>query len=248
MRPTQLDDMVNQTREELSLPPAEIGEADLAWLLTGALELGRNRTRSLNTESSFISGWLNEKNFRAGSAAPIWARLGLNPDGQPEVAALRRLKGLLEEELCQMWWVDMDRWAEARPSLEENLDSGLVLSPAQQAQKTAAALARLRPVLFPAEAMPCWSRRLVETALYLEARERPEDARSCLHAALAPDHPENPLFEVLMTRVWTTEQALRARMARSGPEGPQAEPTAENEPGATTEEPGGLILPPGLKA
>lgn len=246
MRPSQLVDMVRQTEDELSWPPVEMGEDDLVWLLNGALELTKSGKRALDNESSFIAGWLEEKNASKQVSAPVYARLGMEPGGVPQVADLRRLREVLEQPPCLMWWLDLERWSGIRPEMESKLTSDLVLSEAQQADRLEQVLAEVRSRLFPADEVPCWQRRLEETATYLEISDRPDEARACLAAAMDPDHPDNPLYSALMERAWSTEQAMRA-MSQSEPEGlePGQEPLdGPDEP----EQDGGLILPPGMKS
>jgi len=225
MRPRQFQELLDEAGAE-GQAPMRIEEPDLIWLLRRGLRRTRRQGRPLSEELSFLAAWLNEKPPDPEPPA-VYERLGVDPAGEPEPAALRRLAELLDQPPCQRWRPDPELWAEIGPELAREADSGLVLTPGQEAQRLAGLLVRFRDRLFPAASRSAWRERLEETALWLESAGRPEEAALFLAAALGIERADNPLFDILIERAWRDGLAEAAKEGQARAESP------------------GLIQPPG---
>ncbi len=255
-------ELLAQAIPELSLPPVEVGQEDLAWVLKGAVEATRSQGRALPSEATFLAEWLTSLSTPL-DIAPIYARLGVDPGAGPEPDRLRRLSSLLEEAPLAAWLIDYEDWVRVRDEVEARSSSSLVLSRAQEAAKLDEAFESVVDDLFPPSARPAWRRRLEETAVFLEGSGRVEDALVLLAGAAGLERRDNPLFRVLIERAWQAEAAMAAyrdglRTEQAGSEElqPDQEPprpgsgrliVGEGDQETAAEPAAGLILPPGVK-
>jgi hypothetical protein len=170
-------------------------------------------------EDAFI---LDQGNDAASRYAPLRAAVWQNW-GQPEEPEkqesrlparsdaerhlyLERSRQLALSEVFQSWLPSMEEVGVWLKKVQEAEESPLVLAEHQQQARYERILAEAALALYPPEARPRWSRRLLDMAYFLDLKGRTEEARAAQAAgddlateAASPLRGENPFLLGLVT-------------------------------------------------
>ena len=184
-------------------PVVEMDASDVAFLLSQAYELTMSRGGTPPRETAPFKAEI-ESLKREERQAPIYSHLKME-EVREDDRLLGKIPELLKADVFLGWGVEEERVRSYADAITEAGESKLVLSQVQKGVRVQEIYQRAVAELFGEEERRVYKKRLEEMAYYLLKREREDEAKVSLAAALDIEKPPttlqtNPFLFQLVTQ------------------------------------------------